>query len=421
MAVNHATVRNRPGSKKPHLVTININGTRRTNSFTTKTAATKYQTKLNQAVNAGEEFDPATGEPASWAVTAEHEATVYDLATLIVSRKWPGLLATSRKGIVEALAHVIAATSLQVYERRHTYTLACHALVPNAALTDKQADEWTSIQQVSPPVSAVRYDDVHATISFNLDGSTPVATTVHKRVQMLDLLVETATGERPTRLEAKGTRTHYPRKVSSSVIGTVPEALSVLSAVHLDGPRRALLLMLYAGVRPSEAIALPWEYVNLTEGVLIIAKNTPVAGARFTDGKGRSDIQPPKWRPRGSSRTVPIVAPLAVLLNDWARTGTQSGLVCTTTTDTPIPTNDLSKAWKPARKTVGKGWASERLGRPYDLRHTHASIALNAGVPIPEVAARLGHSPAELLRTYAAVIHADQQRWTDVMSNVFGR
>jgi hypothetical protein len=81
MAVNLATVRNRPGSKKSHLVTININGTRRTNSFTTKTAATKYQTKLNQAVNAGEEFDPATGEPAAWAVTAEHEATFYDIAS----------------------------------------------------------------------------------------------------------------------------------------------------------------------------------------------------------------------------------------------------------------------------------------------------------------------------------------------------
>ena len=54
---------------------------------------------------------------------------------------------------------------------------------------------------------------------------------------------------------------------------------------------------------------------------------------------------------------------------------------------------------------------SARLGLPrirfHDLRHTHATIALQAGVPVHVVAQRLGHSnPTMTLSTYAHVIPA---------------
>ncbi|MGZ9106370.1 MAG: tyrosine-type recombinase/integrase, partial [Rhodoplanes sp.] len=46
-----------------------------------------------------------------------------------------------------------------------------------------------------------------------------------------------------------------------------------------------------------------------------------------------------------------------------------------------------------------------RLGFPrlrfHDLRVSHATSLLNAGVPIHVAAARLGHSPAVMLSTYA--------------------
>lgn len=69
---------------------------------------------------------------------------------------------------------------------------------------------------------------------------------------------------------------------------------------------------------------------------------------------------------------------------------------------------------------AGAGWPAERLARPYDLRHTHASMALNTGVPIPEIAARLGHSPSLLLDTYADVIAADASRWTGLLGGALG-
>ncbi len=43
--------------------------------------------------------------------------------------------------------------------------------------------------------------------------------------------------------------------------------------------------------------------------------------------------------------------------------------------------------------------------RLHDLRHTHATLLLRAGVPVHVVAARLGHSdPSVTLRVYAHVL-----------------
>jgi hypothetical protein len=52
--------------------------------------------------------------------------------------------------------------------------------------------------------------------------------------------------------------------------------------------------------------------------------------------------------------------------------------------------------------------ASPLARRPYDLRHGAASLWLNVGVPPTEVARRLGHSVAVLLRVYANCVDGDQ-------------
>ena len=40
--------------------------------------------------------------------------------------------------------------------------------------------------------------------------------------------------------------------------------------------------------------------------------------------------------------------------------------------------------------------------RIHDLRHSHVSFLWNAGVPVPEISKRIGHSsPAQTMRTYS--------------------
>lgn len=56
--------------------------------------------------------------------------------------------------------------------------------------------------------------------------------------------------------------------------------------------------------------------------------------------------------------------------------------------------------------------ASPLVRRPYDLRHAAASLWLNAGVPPTEVARRLSHGVAVLLR-YATCIDGGDDTMND--------
>jgi integrase len=71
-----------------------------------------------------------------------------------------------------------------------------------------------------------------------------------------------------------------------------------------------------------------------------------------------------------------------------------------------------SNGAKSLRRTdAGFKAAAEAAGlpedfRPYDLRHTCASLMLRAGIPAPDVAEHMGHSLETLLCVYAHAIKA---------------
>lgn len=55
--------------------------------------------------------------------------------------------------------------------------------------------------------------------------------------------------------------------------------------------------------------------------------------------------------------------------------------------------------------------------RLHDLRHTHATLLLKAGVPVHVVASRLGHTdPAITLRVYAHVLGDQAAEVADVFA-----
>jgi len=59
--------------------------------------------------------------------------------------------------------------------------------------------------------------------------------------------------------------------------------------------------------------------------------------------------------------------------------------------------------------------------RLHDLRHTHASIALRAGVPVKVISERLGHEdPAFTLKQYAHVIPGMQAEAASIVANLVG-
>jgi integrase len=55
----------------------------------------------------------------------------------------------------------------------------------------------------------------------------------------------------------------------------------------------------------------------------------------------------------------------------------------------------ITRVWAPALKRVGIGYQ-----RPYDLRHSFASLLLHEGRSVIYVARQLGHSAQLTMRTY---------------------
>jgi integrase len=86
--------------------------------------------------------------------------------------------------------------------------------------------------------------------------------------------------------------------------------------------------------------------------------------------------------------------------NDWGDDYEDHGLIVAKENGTPIHPHSFSQMFDSTVRRFGV-----RPIRLHDLRHTHATLALKAGVPVKVISERLGHeSPAFTLKHYAHVI-----------------
>lgn len=147
------------------------------------------------------------------------------------------------------------------------------------------------------------------------------------------------------------------------------------------GHRDAVLVsvLAYAGLRPQEAIALRWGHV---------LEKTIVVNA-------------PKTRSR---RSVRLLAPLAADLREWR-------LACgRPDADESVIPGAEGDEWTGYAKWRGRTWkaALDHAGlpaaRPYDLRHSFASLLLHEGRSVHYVARQLGHGAELTLGTYGHVM-----------------
>lgn len=139
-------------------------------------------------------------------------------------------------------------------------------------------------------------------------------------------------------------------------------------------------VLAYAGLRPSE-LALRWE--DIGETTILIA-----------DGKT-------------GKRPVQLIAALAADLRRWRKACGRPAMrayVFAREDGEPWTTDDRNnwrgRAWRSACKRADL----DPVPRPYDLRHSFASLLLAEGHTIHYVAEQLGHGPELTLRTYGHVI-----------------
>ena len=157
--------------------------------------------------------------------------------------------------------------------------------------------------------------------------------------------------------------------------------------------RDALIVsvLAYSGVRPGELRALRWSDV----------REHTITAQRGTNPDGSV-----KATKNAQRRSVRLMAPLAQDLREYrliAGRPAQDALIFPRTDGLPWTREDWgnwrSRTWHEVCARVGLD-----VPRPYDLRHSAASLWIAEGQQPPQVARWLGHSLAVLLRTYTHLI-----------------
>ncbi|MGA2010687.1 MAG: tyrosine-type recombinase/integrase [Solirubrobacteraceae bacterium] len=202
----------------------------------------------------------------------------------------------------------------------------------------------------------------------------------------------------PQRLvrKAPALATEEVRPLAPATVERIREALragagrdspSTRHDLHRLRERDAVMvsLLAYAGLRPQEMRELCWGHVQ--ERTLVVHA-------------------PKTRRHRAQPRTVRLLAPLVQDLREWrlacGRPGERLPVIPALNGEA-MSENAFemwrSRAWTAALQACGAAYQ-----RPYDLRHSFASLLLHEGRSVIYVARQLGHGAGLTMRTYGHVI-----------------
>jgi integrase len=190
---------------------------------------------------------------------------------------------------------------------------------------------------------------------------------------------------------------------------TPSELREFLELVEHHRLEAAFHLLAMTGARRGEIAGLRWVDVDLDQARITIRQ-------ALLSGEGEVYVSSPK---SGRGRTVDLDQATLEKLREHrdrqllekvaTRRWEDSGYVFVKPDGSPLDPNTLTRAFR---------WIVDRSDLPrirlHDLRHTHASIAVKAGVPIGVVSERLGHaSPEFTLHRYSHVMPGMQREAAD--------
>ena len=185
------------------------------------------------------------------------------------------------------------------------------------------------------------------------------------------------------------------------------EVRAFLDSVHDDRLAALWTLFTMTGVRRGEALGLRWIDVDLDEGRIAIRQALVAVGYEV-------QASPPKTK-KGRRSVALDPGTVAALRSwraaqarerlSWGPAWVDTGLVFTRENGEALHPDRVTKMFERHVRTAGL-----RRIRLHDLRHTHATLALAAGVHPKVVSERLGHSTVSLtLDVYSHAIPALQE------------
>lgn len=180
-----------------------------------------------------------------------------------------------------------------------------------------------------------------------------------------------------------------------------------LEAARKDRYYVAFLLAVMTGMRKSEILGLRWKDIDMDKGTISISQT------RVYTGKGSAFSEP---KTDHGKRSIAIPPMVVEALRQHRRTQLQerlkagpayqdTDLVVATSVGTPLTHRNLDRSWYRLLEV-----AEVPRIRFHDLRHTHATLLLKAGVHPKVVSERLGHANIGItLDTYSHVLPGLQE------------
>ncbi|MGM0168998.1 hypothetical protein IGI39_003314 [Enterococcus sp. AZ135] len=191
---------------------------------------------------------------------------------------------------------------------------------------------------------------------------------------------------------------------------TKQELEDFLAAVNKNGKQKMIAFfrtLAFSGMRVGELIALTWEDVNFKDKTIRISKT-------LTRGENnRLYVEQPKTK--NSKRTIPMDQKTLDILKHWRSVQRKEFLISGYNTLKPNQLlfsnerNTFMQLSKP-RKWMNSIIKQNNLKRItiHGLRHTHATMLLEAGVTVKDVQVRLGHASIQI--TMDTYLHITDKR-----------
>ncbi|MFJ7933667.1 tyrosine-type recombinase/integrase [Sporosarcina sp. NPDC096371] len=204
------------------------------------------------------------------------------------------------------------------------------------------------------------------------------------------------------------------------------EIQNFLAGVRSSGRRNAYpvaLTMLSTGLRIGEVLALTWNDIDLEKRVLVVNKTLFEKGAE----EGGFEFAPPKTE--DSNRTVSFNEDLAeelkrmkVQYNKEKLIGLRDpksefrNLVFAGKYQQPVRAVTIGSVFN----TIYRAYGINDVSGTHILRHTHITMLVEAGVDLPVIMERVGHSNINItLEIYTHVTKKMQQQSDDKINEYF--
>jgi integrase len=168
---------------------------------------------------------------------------------------------------------------------------------------------------------------------------------------------------------------------------SLAEVRRVLDAVRPDY-RNYYIVRFFTGMRTGEIDGLKWKYVDLENRIIRVRETVVNGDEEYT-------------KTEGSQRDINMSSTVhAALLAQREGTGSFEYVFCTRNGKPLCHRNVTQRVWYPLLRTL-----QLNPRRPYETRHTAATLWLAAGENPNWIASQLGHTSTEMLfRVYARFV-----------------